>query len=686
MRVLIRSYDMDDLGGSGISLNAVARYLSAQGDDVWATNSAHALDEIREWSPDIIIGQQWATEEASRWATALHVPFVMLVHGPGQYEQFMPQCDMVVFNTNHQLQLARPALGATPAMVLYPPVLRRDYATDGLGDCVTLIGSGVIKGVDTFINLARAIAEQQFLLVTDDSIESGPSNIEVHPKITDIRSIYARTKLLLMPSTQESYGRVAVEAAMSGIPTIATDLAGIREATSGHAILLGEEENWEQAVRNALLNLELHRQSARVLADLRDPAEELAVLRAKLCALATAGRRKPTLTLCMTVANEALTLEKAIQSVAPFVNEIIIGVDRKSTDETSVIARRLATHYFEYSESSPPNFPRMRNRAMEMVKTDWAIVVDGHEWIEHAERIRPALETTAWSIEIQTLYEPDENRVPGLAFPFPRIHRRHVRFVGVEAHEEVSTPMERRDLRAEIKVWHERKPGEAASARSEEKAGAELDALRAGWSERGDRRALFYLANGLRDSGRYREAIDAYQEYLQAPNFKEEGWQAMLYLARCFAAERDWSKARHLFEQAVLASPERAEAVAGLGHVLLELGEARASAAWFRMAAALPEPTHCRLFVEIPTYRWGAWHGLALALDRMGDYAAAAEAESRAMAGGAGAWAQQNIEMWLTKGDNPRKIPQGTGDGAVQYDKALTSCASESGLLSQSGS
>ena len=122
----------------------------------------------------MIIGQQWATEEASHWATSLRVPFVMLVHGPGQYEQFMPQCDLVVFNSNTQYQLARPALGATPAMVLYPPVCRSDYATDGAGACLTLIGSGAIKGVDRFIDLARAIPEQPFLLVTDDRIADHP--------------------------------------------------------------------------------------------------------------------------------------------------------------------------------------------------------------------------------------------------------------------------------------------------------------------------------------------------------------------------------------------------------------------------------------------------------------------------------------------------------------------------------
>ena len=252
-----------------------------------------------------------------------------------------------------------------------------------------------------------------------------------------------------------------------------------------------------------------------------------------------------------------------------------------------------------------------------------------------------------------------------------QLKRRRVRFVGVEAHEEVSTPMERRDLRLDIKVWHERKPGQATQLRSEEKAGAELDALRAGWVERGDRRALFYLANGLRESARLDEAIAAYQEYLEAPNFKEEGWQAMLYLARCFAAQRQWVSARQLFEQAVLASPERAEAAAGLGHTLLELGEARAAAAWFRMAASLPEPAHCRLFIEIPTYRWGAWHGLALALDRLGDYAGAVEAERRALIGGAGAWAKQNIAMWLARTINqPERLP-GAHHEAMRDGKVL---------------
>jgi hypothetical protein len=500
MRVVCRSYDLDDVSGSGRAMRALASALRARGDDVLATADSIDLAAIRSWRPDIVVSHQWATSEAARWAAELKRPFVMLVHGAGQFEQFMPPCDLVIFDTTELLAFAGPSLGRTPACVL-----RAEQTGESSAICEKL--------------------------------------------------------------------------------------------------------------------------------------EEVVAM----------GRRRPTVTLCMTVANEGATLEQAIDSVAPFVDEIVIGVDVRSTDDTRAIAERRATRCFVFEESRPPDFPRMRNRAMALVETDWAIVLDGHEWIEHADRIADALETDAWSIEIQTLFEPDEQRVPGLAFPFPRIHRRHVRFVGAAAHEEVNTPLERRASRLDIHVWHERKPGAAATVRHAEKSGDELAHLRSAWTDRGDRRALFYLANGLRESQRYEEAAAAYDAYLEAPNFADEAWQARLYLARCHAGRGDWTAARREFEAAVVEAPERAEAAVGLGHTLLTAGDARRAVSWFRMATALPQPTHCRLFVEVPVYRWGAWHGLALALHALGDEEAAAAAEERAISGGAGQWAHDNLARWRAR-------------------------------------
>lgn len=494
MRILIRSYDVNDRA-SGPSLHALRQQLSRMSShDVWATDEVLTLNRVRGWSPDVIITRQWATEEASRWATALSLPLIMFVHGPGQFEHFMPQCDLVVFDSEEIQQRTAAVLGNTP------------HVLAGANDCDRL---------------------------------------------------------------------------------------------------------------------------ARLVED-----------------IGQSGRRKPTLALCMTVCNEASTLEKAIDSVSAIVDEIILGVDMRSTDGTSAIARRRTPDSFAFTESSPPDFPRMRNRAMERVRSDWALVLDGHEWLEHAELVPQALETTAWSIEVETLFEPDEKRVPGLIFPFARIHRRHVRFCGAAAHEEVNVSPERRDSCRQIRIWHERKPGRAADNRAREKQSGELALLRKAWQENGDRRALFYLANGLRECGKHLKAIACYRAYLQAPNFAEEGWQARLFLARCHAAIAGWAQAQELFGQCVMQYPERAEAAVGLGHMLLRLGQARTAAAWFRHATAQPLPRRFRLFVEVPAYTWQGWHGLALALEALGDPAGAINAEQLALDGGAGPWAESNIAMW----------------------------------------
>ena len=52
------------------------------------------------------------------------------------------------------------------------------------------------------------------------------------------QSVYARTRLLLMPSRSESFGRVGLEAAASGIPTIASPVEGVPEVLGDCALFL----------------------------------------------------------------------------------------------------------------------------------------------------------------------------------------------------------------------------------------------------------------------------------------------------------------------------------------------------------------------------------------------------------------------------------------------------------------
>lgn len=93
------------------------------------------------------------------------------------------------------------------------------------GDCITLINANENKGVHQFLELAKRMPDRKFLGVRpyygnmNIPLPLG-GNIEWVPFTDDIRTILRRTHILLVPSYYESFGRVAVEAMINGIPVL----------------------------------------------------------------------------------------------------------------------------------------------------------------------------------------------------------------------------------------------------------------------------------------------------------------------------------------------------------------------------------------------------------------------------------------------------------------------------------
>jgi len=66
-------------------------------------------------------------------------------------------------------------------------------------------------------------------------------NVEIVQNSPDILSVYKRTRILIMPSYYESFGRTATEAMCSGIPVICTPTPGLKENCSYAGIYCGTE-------------------------------------------------------------------------------------------------------------------------------------------------------------------------------------------------------------------------------------------------------------------------------------------------------------------------------------------------------------------------------------------------------------------------------------------------------------
>ncbi|GBF98058.1 hypothetical protein Rsub_10286 [Raphidocelis subcapitata] len=104
------------------------------------------------------------------------------------------------------------------------------------------------KGSDVFFALARALPSLRFVAVTADPQLSaqaaalGPPNVALLPPQPDVGALLAGASAVVVPSVwEEAFGMVAVDAALRGLPVLASDRGGLPEAGLGAATLLPVE-------------------------------------------------------------------------------------------------------------------------------------------------------------------------------------------------------------------------------------------------------------------------------------------------------------------------------------------------------------------------------------------------------------------------------------------------------------
>jgi glycosyltransferase involved in cell wall biosynthesis len=198
--------------------------------------------------PELIVAYLENTLRASILGDMHNIPVAVVLHN-GHTKSFADLrwgCKLAVYNTEWMRTDAelwwRTYHSDTPppGIVVHPPIDRERYRVkppSASAGHVTLINLFEEKGPDVFYALAARFPRLKFLGVRGaygaQDIRRGLPNVEIIPHVAahDMpRKVYARTRILLMPSSYESYGRAGVEAACSGIPTIAHPTAGLLEA------------------------------------------------------------------------------------------------------------------------------------------------------------------------------------------------------------------------------------------------------------------------------------------------------------------------------------------------------------------------------------------------------------------------------------------------------------------------
>jgi len=171
-----------------------------------------------------------------------------------------------------------------PSIIVYPPVSAKEYATETSREYVTLINLNYNKGGNVLIDIAKRMPDVQFLGVKGgyDSqiIDTLVTNIRYIDNTSYIKDVYKQTDILLVPSKEESWGRVAVEAMSSGIPVIANSTPGLVESCGPAGIFCERDDidAWVSAIRRLKTDATYYSKKsaeARARANELEPAQQL---------------------------------------------------------------------------------------------------------------------------------------------------------------------------------------------------------------------------------------------------------------------------------------------------------------------------------------------------------------------------------------------------------------------------
>ncbi len=188
----------------------------------------------------------------------MRLKFKLIRRNLAQYEEGLRKGTLLLANSNYMRKVIR-RFYDIQAEVVYPTVDEKRYKARTSGrDRVLFVKPQYVKGLPIFIQIAGQMPDTRFLVAGKIGHQArrklkGMDNVECMGWVKDMRAAYARTQVLLGPSIwPEPFGRIFVEAASNGIPSVASARGGIPEAVGKGGILIDDifdVKLWVEALR-----------------------------------------------------------------------------------------------------------------------------------------------------------------------------------------------------------------------------------------------------------------------------------------------------------------------------------------------------------------------------------------------------------------------------------------------------
>lgn len=231
-------------------------------------DAAVAAEVVADFRPDIVVAQGGGAVRLAAIFGGLGLPVAIHfrnVEFDGLAELVAKLDPRTVFLSNSAFTKARAkAVLGVDSRVVYPVIDGASYRVLPTSSHCVFVNPHPSKGIARVLALAEACPDIPFLIVEAWTLDGpeharnrrtaeGLANVTWLNRIADMRAVYARARLVLVPSRwEEAFGRVVAEAQVSGIPALASDIGGLPEAVGPGGILLSPDAplaDWVAALR-----------------------------------------------------------------------------------------------------------------------------------------------------------------------------------------------------------------------------------------------------------------------------------------------------------------------------------------------------------------------------------------------------------------------------------------------------
>lgn len=355
--------------------------------------------------------------------------------------------------------------------------------------------------------------------------------------------------------------------------------------------------------------------------------------------LAVCGWSKPfTLSVTLPCRDEAVDLEAVLASFRAVADEIVIGVDPRTTDNTREVARKYAEVVFDLESPEGPegdkvpnggvHFAWVRNQCMDRCTSDWIFMTEGHERLVSGWEALLSLDQLPPHARIGFVLRTGNNQQ--WAFPWLCKNDPNIRYAR-QTHNILDYPAGTYVIQLpQVRTLHERVKDRDIARHHQRKVQNRIT-LMDDWVHNQNEASLHYLGAEWREHNPDK-AIERLEEYLRLP--KKNGpmrYHTRLILSKLYSqkaerlrkspedSEKAWSKAREVLMPCVEDDWNRTEHWVRLGDLAYREEKLEEALQWYTYAGTkVGCPPFTMWWVDLPMYSWIPAQRLAMVYGDLG--------------------------------------------------------------------